>query len=1500
MGNNLIIRVIYEGVTYDLETLEEFPLRLDISAIENQELGSFFGIGSQTFELPGTKKNNKFFNHAYEVGSENIPAFYNTIDCYIIYRGETLLKGQFQLLEVIKDERRYVSYSCTISDETVQFKDNIASKLIKNADWSEYDHTLDTQNVLDSWDNNLLSGSIFYPLVEYGLENAENSGDLPLMAFTETNPPVGNFINNPFTPIQLSQLLPAIKVKDTLETVAAQAGFSITGSFFEKENLDKLYILPKGQEGNGIVGSEGTQCIVSVFSSLNQSISEGTTNYVVGYDGTALNDPCGTWNGQYISLNQIGEYNLKTQISFFNPVWLSNAEVKVEIIIMVGTFPSSGTVIASQERSLTSADGFNSFTLTAQGNFNNTNVSNQVWTWVTYTNLSPSSVPNLYMQFPSQYVLSAPININGSTVDMGLQWPSELKSIDVLKGLQQQFNLVIEPDYTRDKTLIVTQFDDWVRSGTTKDWTDKWNTAERISINHTIDEEPRELLLKNADDSDRFSKEALDQEPNYQYGTLRLLADNNISQGEKKVGDVFGPVILGGAFESGSVDVDGNLTYNIDTVLYNFAIPHLYKFDGKGIKTFKFKPRLGYKVDETVPTGKTIYVGEPNSPTAIDTSFATISNVSDLPALPTSTDLHFNNSYSVFTNPNLNLNNGINNFNSYWKTYIDSLYWEGSRKVTLDILFTAQDYRDIRLNDKIFIKDQQYRINKISGLNLNSDDIATVELIRLYPSYYSFLEDCNFDYTVENLNCDFTFEAAPWVGPTPTPEATATPTPTPTQAGPTPTPTFTPVPTATATSTPTPTPSPTPLGPTPTATLVPTPTPTGTSVPTPTPTPTTQVFAYEGLASEENYFQACNSGSLVDVYTNGPITTGSTVYSNPELTDIFDFYEYFVDNGTGVGYEFPNGNFSGLVTDVNPDPCDVTVFNIFRDYNEFEACSKCVSAIKYADGNVSLTNGLILYNDIELQNQWINGEGAQFIESGSNGQLYNYIYQSGVSASGTDICYDVIPFVGNYQQFGDEPTPAALCGSTNRVNYWSKGPVQVGDYIYDNSCVSNEAIGRKWILNNTTNDLYYVPSSGQVLEITASYICPTPTPTPTPTPATIVTQFNAGWSFTDLPTACTSPAGTGILYLAEIWGTPFDNNGYTKYLYEDAALTTPFTFYTHVVDTDTNTGYNTIDPNSDGRVPESGVVPLACPTPTPTPTATETFVAFDAAFTNQTSSLCNETNQGFTRGTYGPAAVGKTVYHSDGGTVFTGWNYLRNETTGQVWYFASKVNGIITSLYDTVVCPTPTPTPTIVVPTPTPTPTGVFETQLWAYTNNTGSLCNEINDDLVRGTYGAPAVGKIIYLENGTTPVTGQVGPYFREQANGNVWQIAQNSGTIIAFVQTVVCPTPTPTPTAVGPTPTPTSTPTPTPTPTLDSQWRILEGELCTQTSSKQRYNWNGDLNNFPAALMYDGNTGWCMDMYYISDGYDGAYPDINCDDFQFYNTCSDCQSFSNEQPCP
>ena len=61
---DLVLRVTYENVVTDLDIDSNIPLRLDISAFDNSRIGVLFGVGSQTFDLPGTKKNNIFFKNA--------------------------------------------------------------------------------------------------------------------------------------------------------------------------------------------------------------------------------------------------------------------------------------------------------------------------------------------------------------------------------------------------------------------------------------------------------------------------------------------------------------------------------------------------------------------------------------------------------------------------------------------------------------------------------------------------------------------------------------------------------------------------------------------------------------------------------------------------------------------------------------------------------------------------------------------------------------------------------------------------------------------------------------------------------------------------------------------------------------------------------------------------------------------------------------------------------------------------------------------------------------------------------------------------------------------------------------------------------------------------------------------------------------------------------------------------------------------------------------------
>lgn len=750
-----IVRVVYQDVTYDLEIDNSVPLRLDVSAVEAGRIGSFFGVGSQTFNLPGTKANNRFFNHAYDIGNQNIPAFYNSIPGYIISDGETLVRGQFQLMEVITDEYGYVDYKCQISDDVVKFKDELASKYVKDADWSAYEHNVNSGSIIDSWNDSLFSGSIFYPLAEYGFDNPDNT-TLPKFGFGPPGSTTGNYVNNPLTPIQPQMFLPAVKAKDVIDVLFDQVGYRATGSFIESEDFNKLYILPKGQDGLGIVAEPSATGTCRITKTVTQTVPFNSSNEVVTFQ-SVQSDPLGyytTGDPSYYTAVDIGNYEFNSEFVLSNPCrvpfsGVTNLNVQAELMIGgVSGGVQSGTVLDSYEIDLTvSSPPF--ITINLGASYYSSTSTNEVWVRVTLTpNGGASATDTTIWGDGSTGIFSvtqAPVDYNNATVNMGLQFESQTRSLDIIQGLIEQFNLVLAPEYGVDNTIRVETFDQWMLQGRVVDWTQKYETAVRKGITHTVDETERELIYKHKDTADRFGKLTIENAPEDQYGTLRVLADNNISQGERTIGDYFGPMILASPFEYESYDQDNNFTYNLE--LSNRAVvPHLYKFENGNITSFQFTPRLGYKVDNTFAIGDGIYVG--NLP-QITGSYSTLANVSELPVVTGVTnDLNFNTSYGLFTAAGLNLQGGVSAYDRYWKTYIESLYWEDNRKVTLNVNFNPEEYKDIRLNDHIFIKDQQYRINKISGYNVTDDDTVKVELVRLYPAYFTPVQEPNCDFTV--------------------------------------------------------------------------------------------------------------------------------------------------------------------------------------------------------------------------------------------------------------------------------------------------------------------------------------------------------------------------------------------------------------------------------------------------------------------------------------------------------------------------------------------------------------------------------------------------------------------------------------------------------------------------------------------------------------------------------------------------------------------------------
>ena len=202
-----------DGFKVDLDVLESnAPIKLDISAIENTQIGQPFGISSQTFSLPGSPTNNAFFGNLFDLGATPAVALQNSINCQVLTDGAEVFTGKLYITDIVTDQKGYTTYQVNVVNETVDFKFQLTDTLLNELDWSEYNHSYTYANISSSWQEKLFSGSIIYPHVNYG--QPEGDTTIPEYGFNGSR----TFDTVEF-PLRVDQFKPAIKVKDVVDKI---------------------------------------------------------------------------------------------------------------------------------------------------------------------------------------------------------------------------------------------------------------------------------------------------------------------------------------------------------------------------------------------------------------------------------------------------------------------------------------------------------------------------------------------------------------------------------------------------------------------------------------------------------------------------------------------------------------------------------------------------------------------------------------------------------------------------------------------------------------------------------------------------------------------------------------------------------------------------------------------------------------------------------------------------------------------------------------------------------------------------------------------------------------------------------------------------------------------------------------------------------------------------------------------------------------------------------
>lgn len=731
------------GVEANLDILNEAELLVDISAIESGDIGEVFGLSSQEFMLPGTDNNNKFFANMYDIGADLSIALNHSIYASVLVDGQEIFAGRMYVNDVLTDDKGYVMYKAVVVNEFVDFKLRIEDLTLRDLDFTSLEHNFNYGNITSSWDGNLVNGDVVYPLIDYGSSPTTTiARDYGYDIINGVKTVRSGSFTSYHTPLEIMDFKPGVKVKAIIDAIFNKVNYNYSSSFLEGSYFDKIFMLSTNTDQRGVPGANPQEYsfLANYSGSVTPSIADGTEAGIqfpneVFDNGNAF-DPTPITGGEYTVVAD-GDYNFGASISVnwtSAPASGKFRELKVRIkkngtTVKMGVSSVTGNtatvLIAKQLTGLVAGDVI---TVTAANK-----------TTDGYWGPTVSGATMTLNQQNSGFEGERIGTIYTGTVDQSNMFDPELKVKDFLTAIIQRFNLVLEPKKNERDTLIIEPFNTWRGSGEVKDWSAKVDHSVRKSIKGTMKDQARFVSFKDAEDSDYLNQFTLDTYKKV-FGEKLYEAPSDLTQGTREISNEFfapTPVI------------------NIDGDQGKVMIPAIYEVDNQTKKPIQFEPRLLHFIGDKPmnaifaydsngffshqgfwlkdEAGTTHEIGRAGLFHYLDITEAPnqLFPIDENPALVR--DLNWNNSDQFhFLAPVYSPQSYFTQRDAiyeYWKEYLNHLYDEETKTVTLNIKFDPTELADIQLNDKIFIDGHYYRINNISSFNLVRPASIQVELI---------------------------------------------------------------------------------------------------------------------------------------------------------------------------------------------------------------------------------------------------------------------------------------------------------------------------------------------------------------------------------------------------------------------------------------------------------------------------------------------------------------------------------------------------------------------------------------------------------------------------------------------------------------------------------------------------------------------------------------------------------------------------------------------------
>ena len=482
----LQIRTTVDGKNIFLDLYQKEPVLLNLSFAELQDITKKNSNFSQTFSLPGSKKNNQVFNFFYDLNA--IPTNFNPNDKFeanLLWDGYEIMRGNIRLNSVAIDKGEII-YSVSFYNQIGDLMSNIGDKFLFDLDLNYLNHPYSEDVILYSnLDPNLFSltgatdysyqnGKTMWGLYNIGYEyisgNTVNSGTTPLIQFSQVDtttlqytPQAPNF-DYVESPVHDYYFKPSIQIRELYSAVVREAGYEIESSFFDTSYFKRFYMPLKFVDES----IYSRNAILACYTYTNESIPVdiGFDTYTNPSSGITCNDL--GFTATTTSFNIPAEFAATYQFRFtFTVIPRVDCDFDTSTYAYLYFFFDDGTTVETLYPYTTFCNGAGQPQQVSIDRTFNISGNSQLEFYFQGDNIDISG-------FTSQIINPPRFIPIGSTINYDIEFPpNDYAQIDFITSVNKYFNLIVIPNPDYPKKLIIEPIVDYIGSGEVLDWTTK-------------------------------------------------------------------------------------------------------------------------------------------------------------------------------------------------------------------------------------------------------------------------------------------------------------------------------------------------------------------------------------------------------------------------------------------------------------------------------------------------------------------------------------------------------------------------------------------------------------------------------------------------------------------------------------------------------------------------------------------------------------------------------------------------------------------------------------------------------------------------------------------------------------------------------------------------------------------------------------------------------------------------------------------------------------------